>query len=93
MVVVGHSYGGMVITGVSSRLPGRIRSLVYLDARLPTTVNQHEAPDSPALHQRESAACPYHWVIPCSAVWCVPRQLVRVVRSVWLGWGGMDRPN
>lgn len=42
MVVVGHSYGGMLITGVSSRLPGRIRSLVYLDARLPTTVNQHE---------------------------------------------------
>ena len=34
-VLVGHSYGGMVITGVSSRLPGRIRSLVYLDALLP----------------------------------------------------------
>ena len=34
-VLVGHSYGGNVITGVSSRLTRRIRSLVYLDALLP----------------------------------------------------------
>jgi pimeloyl-ACP methyl ester carboxylesterase len=34
-MLVAHSYGGMVTTGVSDRLPGRIRSLVYLDAQLP----------------------------------------------------------
>ena len=34
-VLVGHSYGGMVVTGTSSRLPGRVRSLVYLDALPP----------------------------------------------------------
>jgi pimeloyl-ACP methyl ester carboxylesterase len=34
-VLVGHSYGGMVITGVSGRVADRIRSLVYLDAFLP----------------------------------------------------------
>jgi pimeloyl-ACP methyl ester carboxylesterase len=34
-VLVGHSYGGMIISGVSSRLPGRVRSLVYLDAIVP----------------------------------------------------------
>lgn len=34
-VLVGHSYGGMVITGVADRLPERIRALVYLDAFLP----------------------------------------------------------
>jgi pimeloyl-ACP methyl ester carboxylesterase len=33
--LVGHSYGGVVITGVSSRLPGRIRSLLYIDELLP----------------------------------------------------------
>ncbi|GAB3892596.1 alpha/beta fold hydrolase [Microbispora bryophytorum] len=30
-VLVGHSYGGMVITGVADRLPGRMAGLVYLD--------------------------------------------------------------
>ena len=35
IVLVGHSYGGMVITGVAALLGARIRSLVYLDAFLP----------------------------------------------------------
>jgi pimeloyl-ACP methyl ester carboxylesterase len=35
VVLVGHSYGGMVITGVADRIPERISSLVYLDAFLP----------------------------------------------------------
>ena len=35
VILVGHSYGGVVITGVSSRCADRIRTLVYLDAFLP----------------------------------------------------------
>jgi len=35
VVLVGHSYGGMVITGVADRVPGRIKHLVYIDALLP----------------------------------------------------------
>jgi pimeloyl-ACP methyl ester carboxylesterase len=35
VVLVGHSYGGMVITGVADRAPERIRHLVYIDALLP----------------------------------------------------------
>jgi pimeloyl-ACP methyl ester carboxylesterase len=35
IVLVGHSYGGMVITGVADRIPERIRKLIYLDAFLP----------------------------------------------------------
>ncbi|HZF16652.1 MAG TPA: alpha/beta fold hydrolase [Steroidobacteraceae bacterium] len=35
VVLVGHSYGGMVITGVADRVPDRIRRLVYLDAFIP----------------------------------------------------------
>jgi pimeloyl-ACP methyl ester carboxylesterase len=35
VVLAGHSYGGMVITGVGDRIPDRIRALVYLDAFLP----------------------------------------------------------
>jgi pimeloyl-ACP methyl ester carboxylesterase len=35
VVLVGHSYGGMVITGVVDRIPERIKRVVYLDALLP----------------------------------------------------------
>src|SRR5919205_4115238 len=35
LILVGHSYGGMVVTGVAERLPERIRHLVYLDAFVP----------------------------------------------------------
>ncbi|MEW2482564.1 alpha/beta fold hydrolase [Mycobacterium sp. NPDC049093] len=34
-VLVGHSYGGMVITAVADRIPDRVRTLVYLDAFVP----------------------------------------------------------
>jgi pimeloyl-ACP methyl ester carboxylesterase len=34
-VLVGHSYGGMVITAVADRLPQQVDSLVYLDAFAP----------------------------------------------------------
>ena len=35
LVLVGHSYGGMVITGVADRIPDRVDSLVFLDAVVP----------------------------------------------------------
>ncbi|MGN9846817.1 alpha/beta fold hydrolase [Nonomuraea sp. H19] len=34
-VLVGHSYGGMVITGAADRAPERVNALVYLDAMVP----------------------------------------------------------
>lgn len=34
-VLAGHSYGGMVITGVADLIPEKIAALVYLDAFLP----------------------------------------------------------
>ena len=35
VVLVGHSYGGMVVTGAADRLHARIARLVYLDAFVP----------------------------------------------------------
>ena len=35
VILVGHSYGGMVITGVAAKMPDRISRLVYVDAALP----------------------------------------------------------
>jgi pimeloyl-ACP methyl ester carboxylesterase len=36
VVLVGHSYGGMVITGIADRASDRVAKLVYLDAANPT---------------------------------------------------------
>jgi pimeloyl-ACP methyl ester carboxylesterase len=35
VTLIGHSYGGMVITGVADRVPDRLGRIVYLDAFLP----------------------------------------------------------
>ena len=35
VVLVGHSYGGMVVTGVADRVASRVTRVVYLDAFLP----------------------------------------------------------
>src|SRR6188768_924316 len=35
VVLTGHSYGGMVITGVMDRVPERIKHVVFLDAAVP----------------------------------------------------------
>jgi pimeloyl-ACP methyl ester carboxylesterase len=35
VILVGHSYGGLVIGGVAEKVPERIRRLVYLDAYIP----------------------------------------------------------
>lgn len=35
VILVGHSYGGMVITGVADRIPERVGQLVYLDGAIP----------------------------------------------------------
>jgi len=34
-ILVGHSYGGMVATGVADRMPERVLHLIYLDAFVP----------------------------------------------------------
>lgn len=35
VILIGHSYGGMVITGVQDSIPDRIKHLIYLDAFIP----------------------------------------------------------
>ena len=35
VVLTGHSYGGMVVTGVMDRVPERIRHVIFLDAAVP----------------------------------------------------------
>ncbi|NRB30066.1 MAG: alpha/beta hydrolase [Rhizobiaceae bacterium] len=52
VVLVGHSYGGMIVTGAASHLSERIKALVYLDAFVPTKsgmpANQMATPERAA---------------------------------------------
>jgi pimeloyl-ACP methyl ester carboxylesterase len=66
ITLVGHSYGGMVVTAVADQMAERIASLVYLDAFLPRD-NQclHDlVPEEMAQAQRASATAANHFGIP-----------------------------
>ena len=42
IVLTGHSYAGMVITGVADRIPERIAHLVFIDAMMPSDGQSEE---------------------------------------------------
>ena len=46
VVLVGWSYGGMVVAGVADRVPERIAQVVYLDSDVPQR-RRHERPAEP----------------------------------------------
>jgi pimeloyl-ACP methyl ester carboxylesterase len=62
VVLVGHSYGGMVITDVADRVPDHIRRMVYGDALLPENGENTDAIVAPKLKKpvKDSfIACPW----------------------------------
>jgi pimeloyl-ACP methyl ester carboxylesterase len=67
VVLVGHSSGGMVITGVADRAPERLAQLVYLDAEVPMD-GQSEfdllAPEERAGYQQAATSKGQGWQIP-----------------------------
>lgn len=62
LVLVGHSYGGMVITGVAERIRERIAAIVYLDAFLP-----NDGQSLSSLRSPSASPWPQHMVPPISA--------------------------
>ncbi|HUZ76534.1 MAG TPA: alpha/beta hydrolase family protein [Chloroflexota bacterium] len=56
IILVGHSYGGMVVTGVVEQMPERIKHLVYLDAFLPR--------DGQSLYDLSGAPPATDWLVP-----------------------------
>ena len=62
VVLVGHSYGGMVITGVADTIPGRLEALVYVDALLPRS-GESVADLAPGLVAEDTLLVP-SWVDP-----------------------------
>ena len=62
-ILVGHSYGGMVATGVADRVPERVRHLIYLDAFVPG--NGQSLFDMRGPTPRTAAAPPDEdWLVP-----------------------------
>lgn len=56
VTLVGHSYAGMVITGVAERIPERLAQLVYLDAFVPEDGQAMVDITAPAPEQRAALA-------------------------------------
>jgi pimeloyl-ACP methyl ester carboxylesterase len=49
VILVGHSYGSTVITGVAERVPDRIQQLVYLDAAVPSNGESNDTVIGPVM--------------------------------------------
>lgn len=79
IVLVGFSYGGMVVTGCLDRIGDRVRHLVYLDAFVPTdgqSVAQIAGMPTPADAPIDSGNS---WLIPPR-----PRQLESPEMAAWM---------
>ena len=76
VVLVGHSYGGMVITGAADRTPERIARLVYLDAFVPENgkcVLDYVVPER-AARMREEGAKVADITPPPLSLWGITKQ-------------------
>jgi pimeloyl-ACP methyl ester carboxylesterase len=108
VVLCGHSYGGMVVTGVADRLSDRIRALVYVDAivpedgdalldRLPPNakkmiLEQFAASSSPFVTPPSSAA----WVNADDQAWadskCTPQPRASMTQRIHLTGAYLNIP-
>lgn len=65
VILLGHSYGGMVVTGVADQVPERIRRLVYVDAIVPEdgeSVNAAFGQERALTQDEESGFVEPRWV-------------------------------
>ncbi len=72
VILLGHSYGGMVITGVADAVPQRIRRLVYWNAFVPNDgecLNDMVPPHYVALFDAIEAANPGQGVVLPFPIW------------------------
>lgn len=72
IVLAGHSYGGMVITGVADRIGGRIRRLVYWNAFVPNNgecLNDMVPPAYVGMFDQVSAASGDNSVVLPFVIW------------------------
>ena len=68
VILLGHSYGGMVATGVADRAAARLKALIYLDAFVPRDGHSlHDlVPPEHVKQQRENAID--GWKVPATPI-------------------------
>jgi pimeloyl-ACP methyl ester carboxylesterase len=94
IILIGHSYGGMVATGVADRARVRVKHLVYLDAFAPTdgqAVFDLIPPDVAEKMRAGAAASPSGYGIPSNPMppdtpqedveWATPRRMPQPVKA------------
>lgn len=92
-ILLGHSYGGMVATGVADRVSERISKLVYLDAFVPKDGQAlvDLLPASARARMQETAKNPDNWRMPpnpippdtspADAQWIEARRLPQPIKT------------
>lgn len=90
VILVGHSYGGMVATGVADRAPDRLAQLVYLDAFVPRSGQAlvdltPQPPGGPVTPEVEAWRVPANPVPPDTSeadlAWVMPRRVPQPRRT------------
>jgi pimeloyl-ACP methyl ester carboxylesterase len=90
VILLGHSYGGMVATGVAERAPERLAQRVYLDAFVPRdgeALQDLVSPDTREAHRKSVTEQGEGWRIPPNPVpddtsaadraWIEPRRVMQ----------------
>ena len=86
IVLLGHSYGGMVATGVADRARARIAHLIYLDAFVPKDGESlfDLVPEEQRQRQQASAAAGDGWRIAPNPT---PEDAAAFVKAEYDKWG------
>jgi pimeloyl-ACP methyl ester carboxylesterase len=95
VVLIGHSYGGMVATGVADRSEGRVATLIYLDAFAPNdgqSLFDLVGPETEARMRQGAAQTGEGWKVPSNpmppdtpadyAAWTATRRLPQPIRCL-----------
>lgn len=64
VTMVGHSYGGRVITAAHARVADRVSRLVYLDAHAPLAPDSGQTPERIAVAEANGGMLPFHGYDP-----------------------------
>ncbi|MEV7628776.1 alpha/beta hydrolase [Actinoplanes sp. NPDC089786] len=87
VILVGHSYAGLVISAAANRVPGRIGHLVYLDAMVPA--DGETATDVMPITRvllDQAAASEAPWRVPPMPEWPAPLGLFGVTDPDDVAW-------
>ena len=98
VVLIGHSYGGMVATGVADRAQGRVAQLIYLDAFAPRdgqSLFDLVGPETEARMRRGAQEMGEGWKVPANpmppdtapddVVWATPKRRPQPVKTFETG--------